>query len=159
MIERAAATGSRAPAQTGLGRRRNPQPGERVQSFRQARAARRAETAEDYVELIAELIAAQGEARTVDIAARLGIAPATVAKTVARLARDNFVVHQPYRSIFLTEEGRSLAETARHRHRLVVAFLLTLGVSEEIAERDAEGIEHHVSEETLTAFAQFVSNR
>jgi DtxR family transcriptional regulator, manganese transport regulator len=66
------------------------------------------------------------------------------------------VVHQPYRAIFLTEAGRELAETARQRHRLVVAFLRALGVSEETAEQDAEGIEHHVSDETLEALARFV---
>jgi DtxR family manganese transport transcriptional regulator len=75
---------------------------------------------------------------------------------VARLQRDGLVVHRPYRAIFLTEAGCELAETARQRHRLVVAFLRTLGVSEETAEQDAEGIEHHVSDETLEALARFV---
>jgi DtxR family transcriptional regulator, manganese transport regulator len=98
-------------------------PSEQAESFRQTRAARRSETAEDYVELIAELISTRGEARAVDIARHLGIAQATVANTVARLQREGLVVHRPYRAIFLTEAGRELAETARHRHRLVVAFL------------------------------------
>jgi DtxR family manganese transport transcriptional regulator len=128
-----------------------------AEGFRQTRAARRSETAEDYVELIADLIDTRGEARAVDIAARLGIAQATVANTVARLRRDGLVVHRPYRAIFLTDAGRELAETVRQRHRLVVAFLLTLGVSEETAEQDAEGIEHHVSDETLEALARFVN--
>src|SRR5688572_17154973 len=128
-----------------------------AEGFRRTRAARRTETAEDYVELIAELIDTRGEARAVDLAARLGIAPATVTSTVARLRREGLVVHEPYRSIFLTEAGRELAELARRRHRLVVAALRALGVPKEIAERDAEGIEHHVSEETLVAFARLVS--
>jgi DtxR family manganese transport transcriptional regulator len=127
-----------------------------AEGFRQTRAAHRSETAEDYVELIAELIAARGEARAVDIALHLGISQATVANTVARLRREGLVEHRPYRSIFLTDAGRRLAETARCRHRLVVAFLRALGLSEETAARDAEGIEHHVSEETLEAFARFV---
>ena len=86
----------------------------------------------------------------------LGITQATVASTVSRLQRDGLIEHRPYRSIFLTEAGRELAEMARRRHRLVVAFLRALGLSEETAERDAEGIEHHVSEETLKAFARFI---
>jgi DtxR family manganese transport transcriptional regulator len=131
-------------------------PGEQAESFRQTRAARRSETAEDYVELIAELISTRGEARAVDIAARLGITQATVANTVARLQREGLVVHQPYRAIFLTEAGCRLTDAVRQRHRMVVAFLLALGVSERTAEQDAEGIEHHVSEETLAAFARFV---
>jgi DtxR family transcriptional regulator, manganese transport regulator len=124
--------------------------------FRQTRAAHRSETAEDYVELIADLIDARGEARGADIAVRLGITQATVASTVSRLQRDGLIEHRPYRSIFLTEAGRELAEMARRRHRLVVAFLRALGLSEETAEQDAEGIEHHASEETLKAFARFI---
>jgi DtxR family transcriptional regulator, manganese transport regulator len=127
-----------------------------AEGFCQTRAAHRAETAEDYVELIAELIDARGEARAVDLATHLGISQATVTSTVARLQRHGLVEHRPYRSIFLTEAGRELAAMARRRHRLVVAFLRALGVPEETAERDAEGIEHHVSEETLEAFARFV---
>jgi DtxR family manganese transport transcriptional regulator len=130
--------------------------GEQAEGFRQTRAARRSETAEDYVELIAELISTRGEARAVDIAARLGVAQATVANTVARLQREGFVVHRPYRAIFLTETGRRLADAVRQRHRMVVTFLLALGVSERTAAQDAEGIEHHVSEETLQALVRFV---
>ncbi|RMF85155.1 MAG: transcriptional regulator MntR [Planctomycetota bacterium] len=115
-----------------------------------------AETAEDYVELIAQLIAEHGEARTVDLAARLGVSHVTVTRTIARLQRDGFVNSEPYRSIFLTDRGRELAERAKERHRLVVAFLRRLGVSQAAAETDAEGIEHHISEETIAAFRRFV---
>ena len=128
-----------------------------MEGFAQVREARRSELVEDYVELIADLIDTRGEARAVDIAARLGIAQATVTSTVARLQREGLVIHRPYRAIFLTEAGRELAETACQRHRLVVAFLRALGVSEETAEQDAEGIEHHVSDETLEALARFVN--
>jgi DtxR family transcriptional regulator, manganese transport regulator len=131
-------------------------PGSQAEGFRRTRAAHRSETAEDYVELVAELIGARGEARAVDLAAGLGISQATVANTLARLQREGLVEHRPYRSVFLTDAGRRLAETARRRHRLVVAFLAALGVPEETAKRDAEGIEHHVSDETLEAFARFV---
>lgn len=63
---------------------------------------------------------------------------------------------EPYRSIFLTEEGKSLAEHARERHDLVLRFLLALGVPQEVADVDAEGIEHHVSAQTLDAMRRFV---
>lgn len=110
--------------------------------------------AEDYVELIAELIETRGEARPVDIAERLGVKPPTVTKNISRLKAAGLVRREPYRAIFLTDAGRNLAETCRKRHRIVVAFLLSLGIDEETAERDAEGIEHHVSEATLEAFEQ-----
>jgi DtxR family manganese transport transcriptional regulator len=130
-----------------------------VESFRQAREARRSELAEDYIELIADLIADGGEARQVDIAARLGVAQPTVAKMLKRLADDGFVLQRPYRGIFLTEQGQSLADRSRARHQLVETFLRALGVSQDTARRDAEGIEHHVSSETLEAFKRFIAQK
>lgn len=121
-------------------------------SFDQTRRARQTEIAEDYVELIADLIAGEGEARVVDLAERMGVTHATVNKTVARLQREGLVSTKPYRSIFLTETGNRLAEQSRRRHRIVLDFLKAIGVSDEVAALDAEGIEHHVSEETLAAF-------
>ena len=127
-----------------------------VESFRQARAARRTELVEDYVELIADLIDDGGEARQVDIAARLGVAQPTVAKMLKRLAEDGLIQQRPYRGVFLTEAGRQLAEEARRRHQIVESFLLALGISADTARVDSEGIEHHVSDETLEAFRRFV---
>ena len=121
-------------------------------SFDQTRRARQSEIAEDYVELIADLIATEGEARVVEMAERMGVTHATVNKTVARLQREGLVSTKPYRSIFLTEAGSRLAEHSRRRHQIVLDFLRAIGVSEEAAALDAEGIEHHVSEETLAAF-------
>ncbi|MCD7099514.1 manganese-binding transcriptional regulator MntR [Stenotrophomonas sp. MMGLT7] len=128
-----------------------------VEGFRQVREAHRLELVEDYVELISDLLADGGEARQVDIAARLGVAQPTVAKMLKRLAQGGWVVQRPYRGVFLTEEGEALAEACRQRHRLVEQFLLALGVDADTARRDAEGIEHHVSDATLAAFAEFVA--
>jgi DtxR family manganese transport transcriptional regulator len=131
-------------------------PDERAKNFRHTRRARKSEVAEDYVELIADLIDGGGEARVVDIARGLGVSHATVIKTVGRLQRDGLVVTKPYRAIFLTEEGRRLAEWSRRRHAIVLDFLLAIGVDEENAHADAEGMEHHVSSETLAAFEQVI---
>lgn len=127
----------------------------------QARALRRTrlehamETAQDYVEVIADLSTIHGEARAVDLARRLGVSHVTVIRTIARLQRDGYVSTRPYRSIFLTERGARLAEESQRRHEIVVSFLRCLGVSEETAQTDAEGIEHHVSPETLAAFKRW----
>jgi DtxR family transcriptional regulator, manganese transport regulator len=121
---------------------------------RVTRRAHASETAEDYVELISDLITAGGEARVVDLARALGVSHVTVVRTVARLVRDGWVTSRPYRAIFLTSAGEKLAAQARERHRIVIAFLRSIGVSERTAEIDAEGIEHHVSEETLAALAR-----
>lgn len=108
------------------------------------------------MELIDSLIKETGEARAVDLAERLGISHVTVSKTVQRLQREGYVTSQPYRSIFLTDMGRALAAASRERHELVASFLLALGVPADVAEVDAEGIEHHVSAATLKAMREFV---
>jgi DtxR family manganese transport transcriptional regulator len=131
-------------------------PDTQVESFRQTRSNRRTELVEDYVELIADLIDDSGEARQVEIAQRLGVAQPTVAKMLKRLAAEELIVQRPYRGVFLTPSGRQIAERSKARHEIVVSFLLALGIGPAIARIDAEGIEHHVSEETLAAFERFI---
>ena len=78
-----------------------------------------------------------------------------IVAVTSNLARDGLITRAKYRSVFLTEEGRALAKECRQRHEIVLRFLLSLGLDPETAERDAEGIEHHVSERTLALFAAF----
>ena len=111
---------------------------EHVEGFRQVREAHRRELIDDYVELISDLINEVGEARQVDMAARLGVSQPTVAKMLKRLAGVGLIEQIPWRGVFLTP---------------------VLGVSADTARRDAEGIEHHVSEETLDMFRQFTQQR
>lgn len=127
----------------------------RAQRFQAVRDAHRNELAEDYVELVAELIASVGEARPVDIAARMGVTAPTVAKVLDRLTREGLVARARYRSVFLTADGAALATACRERHAIVVRFLVRLGLDPETAETDAEGIEHHVSDRTLALFRAF----
>lgn len=128
------------------------------QRYTKTRRDHSSEIAEDYVELIRQLIQRAGEARTVDIARHLGVSHVTVTKTIARLQRDGLVRTAPYRSIFLTEAGEKLALWSEARHEMVVKFLKRLGVDEEHAERDAEGMEHHLSDATMQAIEQFLKN-
>jgi DtxR family manganese transport transcriptional regulator len=130
---------------------------ESAAKFDRIRRAHQSEVAEDYVEMIADLIAETGEARTVDLAARFGVTSPTVNAIIQRLQREDLVETRPYRSIFLTEAGQALAKEARDRHRIVRDFLVAIGVPETIAEEDAEGIEHHVSAETLAVFAKITN--
>jgi DtxR family manganese transport transcriptional regulator len=124
--------------------------------FRKTRTAQSTALSEDYVELIADLLASSGEARPTDVARRLGVSHATAIKTISRLKREGLATGRPYRGVFLTDEGHKLATRLRARHRLVVDVLRAMGVPAEAAEADAEGIEHHVSEATLKAFAEFL---
>ena len=124
--------------------------------FGKTRTAQSTALLEDYAELIADLLAMNGEARPTDVARRLGVSHATAIKTIARLKREGLATSKPYRGVFLTPQGHELADRVRARHRLVVEVLLALGVPREAAESDAEGIEHHVSEATLAAFGRFL---
>mgnify|MGYP001828570529 FL=1 len=132
---------------------------EQATSFRHVREARRTELVEDYVELIADLIDDEGEARPVYISARLGVTKPTVNKMLKPLKQEELITQRPYRAVFHTDAGRELAEASRERHQIVEAFLLALGISAETARNDAEGIEHHVSDETLDAFQRLVEER
>jgi DtxR family transcriptional regulator, manganese transport regulator len=87
----------------------------------------------------------------------MGVANATVVKTLKRLQTMGLVTQEPYRAIFLTGDGWKMAEDGKRKHAIVEKFLLALGVSQETARIDSEGIEHHVSVETLRAMAKFLS--
>ncbi len=124
--------------------------------FGKTRTAQSAALLEDYVELIADLLAINGEARPIDIARRLGVSHPTAVKSINRLKREGLATAKPYRGVFLTEAGQALADRARSRHRVVVDLLIAIGVPRDAAEADAEGIEHHVSDVTLRAFSRFL---
>ncbi len=127
-----------------------------AERFGRARVAQSTALLEDYAELIADLLAVDGEARPTDIARRLGVSHVTVVKALSRLKREGLATARPYRGVFLTAAGEAMAARVRARHRLVVDLLLAVGVPREDAEADAEGIEHHVSPSTLEAFARFL---
>ncbi len=124
--------------------------------FARAREVQAVALLEDYVEMIGDLIAELGEARVADIAQRMGVAQPTATKAIARLKREGLATARPYRGVFLTEKGADLAAWVRARHRTVVELLIAVGVPPETAELDAEGIEHHVSGETLAVFEAFL---
>lgn len=126
-----------------------------LQGFIYVREARRRELIDDYIELISDLIKEYGEARQVDLALRLGVTQPTVAKMLKKLIAFSLIKHRRYRGVLLTEQGKQLANINHMRHNIVKKFLITLGISEKTAQRDAEGIEHYVSSETLLVFSRF----
>ncbi|MBX7244131.1 MAG: manganese-binding transcriptional regulator MntR [Candidatus Sumerlaeaceae bacterium] len=107
------------------------------------------ENTADYLEAIADLIKEHGEARLVDIAQQLGVTKGTANKKIRHLQREGHIRSEPYRSIFLCSSGEKIAAESKERHTIVLDFLLAAGVPAAIAEKDAEGIEHHVSRQTL----------
>lgn len=113
------------------------------------------ELAEDYVEAVAEIITANGSCRVMDLARRFEVSHVTASRTVTRLQKAGLVTSQRHAPIELTAAGRKLAAASQRRHAIVLRFLTALGVSEATAAIDAEGIEHHVSAETLKMMEAF----
>lgn len=111
------------------------------------------------MEAVAHVMETRGEARVRDLARLMGVSHVTVSRIVGRLCAEGLLETEPYKPIRLTRKGKRMAEASRERHETVVAFLRTIGVSAEQAEIDAEGIEHHVSPETLGAMRRVVEGR
>ncbi|MBL4592041.1 MAG: manganese-binding transcriptional regulator MntR [Phycisphaerales bacterium] len=119
--------------------------------FVSTRRAHRDETAEDYTEAIDQLITQHGCARVGELAELMGVSHVTVTRIIARLQREGLVETERRKPITLTQSGQLVARASRMRHEVVLGFLLAAGVPIEQARIDAEGIEHHVSQETLEA--------
>ncbi len=127
--------------------------------FAKVRRDHATETSEDYVEAISDILHQHGACRVVDLARHMGVTHVTVTRIVARLHDLGLVETSNYRPVRLTAAGERLAAHARRRHEIVLAFLRAIGVPEEDALRDAEGIEHHVGEQTFARMAAFVERR
>ncbi|EHK62476.1 iron (metal) dependent repressor [Halomonas sp. GFAJ-1] len=130
-----------------------------ARQYEAVRNAHETELIEDYVELIGDLIKHRGEARAADIATRMAVSQATVSKMIRRLNDLGLVTNKPYRSLFLTETGEQMAKTSRTRHDIVLHFLRALGVTDSTARIDAEGMEHHVSDETLAIMQALIKKQ
>ena len=113
------------------------------------------EILEDYVEAIQEISEIKGDVKNADLSIHFGVSQATINKNLKRLISSKLATSEPYRSIFLTDEGKKLATISKEKHEIVYQFLIKLGVSKKTAQYDSEGIEHHVSDETLKLMKNF----
>jgi Mn-dependent DtxR family transcriptional regulator len=111
---------------------------------------------EDYLEVIYELITQKGYATTVDISDYLNVSSPSVTKMLQRLNESGHLNYERYRGISLTESGVAVAKNMHDRHGILADFLTMIGVDEDIANRDAEGIEHHLHPETLKKLEEFI---
>lgn len=128
----------------------------RALPHRRTRNDHATETAEDYVEAIADVIDQKEECRVGDLAKHFDVSHVTVSRIVKRLQSEGLMETEPYRPITLTDKGRRLAKKSKQRHKIVFDFLLAIGVDAPTAEIDSEGIEHHVSPSTLQAMKRFL---
>ncbi|MEZ4754165.1 MAG: iron dependent repressor, metal binding and dimerization domain protein [Bdellovibrionota bacterium] len=130
----------------------------RSKAFDAARKQHSIEAAEDYTELIADLIAEYGEARIGVIAEHLGISHVTALRTVKRLQAEGYLITSPHKPVVLTPKGKRTASFAKSRHELLVEFFVKVGVPKQLAEIDVEGVEHHISKETLIYIQKFLKS-
>ena len=129
----------------------------KAKQFKVLRKQHSLESAEDYTELIHELIEKNGEARTGKIAEELGISHVTALRTIKRLQEQGYVTTARQKPVELTNKGKKLALYSKEKHQLLLKFLIKLGVPKKVAEIDVEGIEHHVSKITLDQIKKFLS--
>ncbi len=130
-------------------------PSQRSLPHRRTRNDHASETAEDYVEAVAEIIEKKEVCRVADLARHFDVSHVTVSRIVSRLTAEELLISAPYQPVQLTAKGRKLAALAKRRHQIVYEFLLALGVDKKTAQIDSEGIEHHVSKTTLSAMKKF----
>lgn len=111
---------------------------------------------EDYLERIYKLIDEKGYARVSDIAEGLEVHPSSVTKMIQKLDKDEYVIYEKYRGLVLTSKGKKIGKRLVDRHHLLEEFLEMIGVDEENIYKDVEGIEHHLSWDSITRIAALV---
>ncbi|MBO8177410.1 transcriptional regulator MntR [Aeribacillus pallidus] len=111
---------------------------------------------EDYIEQIYLLIEQKGYARVSDIAEALSVHPSSVTKMVQKLDKDDYLVYEKYRGLVLTAKGRKVGKRLVDRHELLEQFLRLIGVKEENIYEDVEGIEHHLSWDSIDRIGDLV---
>lgn len=111
---------------------------------------------EDYLERIYKLIDEKGYARVSDIAEGLEVHPSSVTKMIQKLDKDNYLIYERYRGLILTSKGKKIGKRLVDRHHLLENFLGLIGVQEENIYKDVEGIEHHLSWDSITCIEGLV---
>ena len=115
------------------------------------------QSAEDYLERIHELIESKGTAHVADIAQSLNVGQPSVTSMVQKLADEGYLRYEKYRSLTLTDAGRAVAERIRNRHVVLASFFTLFDLDDDTQARDIEGIEHHLSSDTLNTLASLTA--
>lgn len=114
------------------------------------------EANEDYLERISELLEEKGYARVSDMAERLLIKPASVTKMVQKLEQLGYIKREAYRGFTLTALGERVGKKIGKRHLILKEFLTLLGVSNKVMQKDIEGLEHHLSDESVKGLEKMI---
>lgn len=114
---------------------------------------------EDYLEQILIIHNQKSSVHAVDIANGLGFSKPSVSVAVHKLQKNGYITINENHEIFLTLKGRKIAEKIYERHLFFSQWLVDLGVSLEIALKDACEIEHVISEESFVAIKKLYYNK
>ena len=134
-------------------------PNRRLEFIREANVTKKEERTdrmEDYLEVIYELIKQKGYVTMVDISNYLNVSSPSVTKMIQRLDESGYLYYEKYRGIRLTDDWIKIAKSINNRHEILAEFFRMIGVDDEIANNDAEGIEHHLHHETLKKLEDFM---
>ena len=112
---------------------------------------------EDYLEIISELVELKGYATTLDISRYMHVSAPSVTKMLQRLDENGFLEYEKYHGINLTKKGIQVAEAIRQKHGILLEFFEILGVGYEMANQDAEGVEHHLNPKTIKQLRKFIT--
>ena len=131
----------------------------RLESIKEAHKSEKANFSsriEDYLEIISELVELKGYATTLDISRYMHVSAPSVTKMLQKLDENGFLEYEKYHGINLTTKGNQIADTIRQKHSILLEFFEILGVGYEIANQDAEGIEHHLNPKTIKQLRKFI---
>ena len=131
---------------------------ERLESIKEAHRSAKIDYSrmEDYLEVISELVELKGYANTIDISRYLNVSAPSVTKMLQRLDENGYLEYEKYRGINLTAKGKTVADTIRQKHGILLEFFKMLGINHDVANQDAEGIEHHLNPQTIRQLQKFI---
>jgi len=136
------------------------QSNERLESIKEAHRSGKGDSntrIEDYLEVISELVALKGYANTIDISRYMNVSAPSVTKMLQRLDENGYLEYEKYRGINLTTKGNALADAVRQKHGILLEFFMMLGIDYNVANQDAEGIEHHLNPKTIKQLRKFIT--
>ena len=132
----------------------------RLESIKAAHTTKKATSTtreEDYLEVIAELVDLKGYATTLDISRFMNVSPPSVTKMLQKLDEEKYLEYEKYHGINLTNMGKQIADTIRSKHSTLLEFFEILNVGKEIANQDAEGLEHHLNPKSIRQLRKYIT--
>ncbi len=117
------------------------------------------ESVEDYLETILILSSKLSYVRSIDVVNEMGYSKPSVSVAMKKLRRDNLIEMDENSYIYLTNKGKIIAENIYERHNILTKALIIIGVSEEVAKKDACRMEHDISEETFIKIKELIERQ